>query len=356
MEKEQSLELHLLHGEEVVPTFMWSVNGRARHKSGLALLARVTGIAGAAYSARRDSGMDSARGGAGGRRSSGGDRGCKRPDPQRGRSSTRSTAASREQAPQLDALAARIDAALARSAGSGRLEDLRRELAVGAVPLSTWHTALEVGGASRVSAALDRLARAQATWSATLGRAEPAEADEAVARRKSARRSNCWETRRSLRAWRDRVLALDDRVLERRTAVTSALARLEERARSSARACWFPTARRSGGAGTRDAFAERAARVPERSRTASRAQSRDYLLSESAPADRAGALRRAARGRVPSSGPRPRRAPRCAGARRRDARAGAPDLDRDAAGVCSLHRGSSRWRRGASSRCWRCSR
>jgi potassium efflux system protein len=141
--------------------------------------------------------------------------------------------------PKLDALSARIDDAFASSADLAQLEDLRRELAAAAAPLSTWHTALEAESL-RASDGLEQLGDAQALWSATLGRPETVDAGPAVARRVAVSLQLISESATSLRAWRDRVVDLDDRVLERRTAVTSTITRLEEAAEAQRTSLFVP--------------------------------------------------------------------------------------------------------------------
>jgi potassium-dependent mechanosensitive channel len=120
-----------------------------------------------------------------------------------------------------------------------QLEDMRRELTAGAAPLSSWHEALDVE-AQRVAVALDEVAREGAIWSATLGRPETTEADEAVSRRVGATLQLLGETTGALRAWRNRVLALDDRVLQRRTAVANVLARVQEAAKVERTSMFVP--------------------------------------------------------------------------------------------------------------------
>jgi chromosome segregation ATPase len=134
-----------------------------------------------------------------------------------------------ELTPKLDALRARIDAALAASVPLDKLADLRRELAGAESSLEEWRKPLEAE-LQRVTAVLDALARAQATWSATSGRPEVAETDEVVARQIRASLDRLQETSASLAAWRDRVLALADRVVGLRTALASTLARLDQSA------------------------------------------------------------------------------------------------------------------------------
>jgi potassium efflux system protein len=131
--------------------------------------------------------------------------------------------------PRLDDLSGRIEAELSGTPELDKLEDLRRELTAGATPLSSWHTWLEAE-AQRVATALEKVGHEGAVWSATLARSETAEADEAAARRVGATLQLIGETTGALRAWRNRVLAFDDRVLQRRTAVTNTLARIHEAA------------------------------------------------------------------------------------------------------------------------------
>jgi potassium efflux system protein len=131
--------------------------------------------------------------------------------------------------PGLDELVARVDAALAASAPLDELVDLSRELTAEANWLEGSRAELEAEG-SRVAALLERLAGAEARWSTTLARPETAEAGEVVERRVRSTLDAVGQTSASLRAWRGRVLAVDERVVERRKTVAAALARVDEAA------------------------------------------------------------------------------------------------------------------------------
>ena len=230
---------------------------------------------------------------------------------------------------------------------------MRRELAAAAAPLSGWHEALDAE-ARRVSAALDQVAREGEIWSATLERPETTDADETVARRVGATLQLLGETTGALRAWRNRVLALDDRVLERRTAVTNKLARVQESAKAQRTSLLVPDRRAALAIRLLRARCATSCRGCSGAFARFAEQNFEYLLSDPRPliaqallaAMLAVALHRAAAAAR-------RRAARLAGARRCDARARAPDRGRDALGAARSHRGSSRWRRGASSRWWR---
>lgn len=131
--------------------------------------------------------------------------------------------------PKLGATAAGADKALAISAPLNVLEDLKRELTGAAEPLDAWYRSLEAE-AGRVAALLDQLAAAEARWSETQRRPETADAGEVVENRVQASLDLIRETGERLRAWRIRLGALGDRVVEQRGKVASVLARLEEAA------------------------------------------------------------------------------------------------------------------------------
>jgi small-conductance mechanosensitive channel len=163
---------------------------------------------------------------------------------------------------RLDALAARIDSGLAGPIELGQIEDLRREVTAGATPLTKWHAALEAES-QRVSDALAGIRSAEAVWSATLVRSETAETDEAVGRRVRTSLQLLSEAGSSLRAWRDRLLALDDRVLDCRTAATATLARLEQAAKAQRTGLLVPDRAPLWQTGYAAALREELPRVPE---------------------------------------------------------------------------------------------
>jgi potassium efflux system protein len=163
---------------------------------------------------------------------------------------------------ELDELAGRVDRELSGTPDLDRLEDLRRELTSGAEPLTAWHETLDEE-AQRVSAALDEVAHEVAVWSTTFERAETLEADETVARRVGAMLQLFGETTGALRAWRNRVLALDDRLLQRRTAVTNKLAGVQEATKVERTSLFVPDRAPLWRTGYANALRQELPRVPE---------------------------------------------------------------------------------------------
>ena len=127
-------------------------------------------------------------------------------------------------APDLDAVMARA-AALTRTGSPPELEDVRRELAGVAAPLETWKDEL-AAEARRVAQTLDEIAGAERVWSETRARPETVAAGEVVLRRIETSLAALEEAAARQKAWRDRVLAASDRVLDRRNAVEVALERV----------------------------------------------------------------------------------------------------------------------------------
>jgi potassium efflux system protein len=182
---------------------------------------------------------------------------------------------------ELDELIARVDRELSGTPDLDRLEDLRRELTSSAEPLTGWHTTLDAES-QRVSVALDEVAREVAIWSTTFEQAETIDADETVARRVGATLQLLGETTGALRAWRNRVLALDDRLLQRRTAVTNKLAGVQEAANVQRTSLFIPDRPPLWRTGYVDALREELPRVPE-SLSRFGAKAFDYLLSDPRP-------------------------------------------------------------------------
>jgi hypothetical protein len=133
--------------------------------------------------------------------------------------------------PELDALEARVAAALAADAAFAELLDLRGELSAAAASLEGWQEELEDRG-PEITALLTRLTRAEALWTRTQQHPETAEAGEVVVRRVQSALDLVAQTSASLRAWRDRVLALEDRVAQRQARLAAASERLEETAKA----------------------------------------------------------------------------------------------------------------------------
>jgi small-conductance mechanosensitive channel len=182
---------------------------------------------------------------------------------------------------RLDELGARVDSELAETPDLEQLEDMRRELATAAELLSGWHETLDAE-TRRVSAALDQVAREGETWSATLGRPETTDADETFARRVGATLQLLGETTGALRAWRNRVLVLDDRVLERRTAVTNKLARVQESATFQRTSLFIPDRAPLWRSGYSNALRDELPRLPE-SFALFAEKNFEYLLSDPRP-------------------------------------------------------------------------
>jgi len=109
------------------------------------------------------------------------------------------------------------------------LEDLQRELAGDDRILADFEAVLTTE-AKRIADALDEIGRARATWIETRAHPETQAAGEAVGRRVEGSIAALDEAIASLQPWRVQVLALTDRVLERRTAVATALKRTRETA------------------------------------------------------------------------------------------------------------------------------
>ncbi len=129
----------------------------------------------------------------------------------------------------VEPLLAQARAAAAASIPFVELEDLQRELASDDRVLAEFESTL-TAEAKRIAEALDEIARARATWLETRAHPDTLAAGEAVGRRVEGSIAALDEATVSLQPWRVRVLALTDRVLERRSAVTSALKRTRETA------------------------------------------------------------------------------------------------------------------------------
>jgi len=125
----------------------------------------------------------------------------------------------------LDATLQRASAAVVHATPFVELEDLRRELVSGGAPLEGWEETV-AGEARRVQEQLDELGQAERVWSATRDQPETIAAGEVVVRRVHASLEEIAATTATLQTWRARVLALNDRLVERGAAVDAALERL----------------------------------------------------------------------------------------------------------------------------------
>jgi len=131
--------------------------------------------------------------------------------------------------PSLDAGLTQATAALARSTSFLELEDLRSQLAAAAAPLGPWGKTL-AAETQRVVEVLDDIARSQRVWSETRDRPETAAAGILVGRRVQGSIAALDESASELRAWRARILAVSDRLIDLRAAVDTALERLRKAA------------------------------------------------------------------------------------------------------------------------------
>src|SRR5262245_18827653 len=125
----------------------------------------------------------------------------------------------------LDPVLARVTDAVARSAALAELEDLRRELTSIATPLADWKDEL-AAEAKRVAEVLDEIARDKRVWSETRSRPETAAAGDVVVRRVERSPEALNEAAARLDTWRGRVLAANDRVIDRVAAADTALEKL----------------------------------------------------------------------------------------------------------------------------------
>jgi small-conductance mechanosensitive channel len=130
-----------------------------------------------------------------------------------------------ELAHDLGALLVRADAVRARSTSLAEIEDARRELEGAAAPLRGWKDEL-AAEAKRVAEVLAELARAERVWSQTRGRPETVAAGDVVAQRVESSLAAMEEAGKRMRAWQARLLAVRDRVVDRSTAVETAVEKL----------------------------------------------------------------------------------------------------------------------------------
>jgi potassium efflux system protein len=123
--------------------------------------------------------------------------------------------------------------AVTRSTPVVELEDLERELAATDEALGRWEAILTAEG-KRIAEGLDEMSRARAQWLETRGHPETVAAGEAVGRRVEGSLAVLDQAMASLQPWRVQVLALNDHVVERRTAVAMA----RKRTRAATATAW----------------------------------------------------------------------------------------------------------------------
>ncbi|MFN2376323.1 MAG: mechanosensitive ion channel domain-containing protein [Candidatus Binatia bacterium] len=115
---------------------------------------------------------------------------------------------------------------LAGRASLGAIQDARRELEGSARSFSGWKETLEVT-ARRLGENLGDIAAAQKRWERTRDRRETLEAGAVVLRRVETSLASLARSAAELQAWREKVLAVNDRLLDRSTSVEEALDKLE---------------------------------------------------------------------------------------------------------------------------------
>jgi potassium efflux system protein len=128
--------------------------------------------------------------------------------------------------PDLDSALEHARVALSGQASLLAIRDLRRELEGDAEPFAVWKEQLATE-AKRVADLLTLITQAQRRWTLTLAHPETAAAGAAVVKRAESSLSLIAQSITVLQAWRVRVLALNDRLGERITAVNDALAKLQ---------------------------------------------------------------------------------------------------------------------------------
>jgi potassium-dependent mechanosensitive channel len=180
--------------------------------------------------------------------------------------------------PQLDKLSTRVQAALATATPLDKLDELAREVAVAAASLDKWQETLQAE-AVRVGDVSTRLAQQQAIWSATLARPEVVEADPVVSRRIRASLELLRQTSADLRGWSDRVLALADRIVERRGELTAEVASVQQNAAVQRTALLIPSQPPIWESGFWTEFSNELPRAPERLADFA-TRNREYLMND----------------------------------------------------------------------------
>lgn len=146
------------------------------------------------------------------------------------------------------------------------LEDLQRELAGDDRVLADFEDVLTTE-AKRIAEVLDEIGRARATWLETRAHPETLAAGEAVGRRVEGSIAALDAAITSLQPWRVHVLGLTDRVLERRTAVSTALKRTRESAATEWTTILIPRRAPIWDVDVAAGLADELPRVPEQIRT-----------------------------------------------------------------------------------------
>jgi hypothetical protein len=186
-----------------------------------------------------------------------------------------------ELAPALDVLLAGAQAALAGPSSLAELEDLRGGLEGTARSLREWQEELELE-AKRLGRVTDEIARAERLWSETLPRPETREAGETVERRIRSSLEALRAASTDLRAWRGRLLDLSDRLLDRDSAVVSALEKVREKSLAQRASLLVPDGPPLWRRGLADDLGRELPLAPALLRDY-QARTRDYIASDARP-------------------------------------------------------------------------
>jgi small-conductance mechanosensitive channel len=125
----------------------------------------------------------------------------------------------------LDAALQSANEAMERSGEPADLEDIRREIIGIAEPLDTWKRTL-AEEATRVAQVLDEIEQGERVWETTRRRPENVAAEQVVVRRIESSIEALEGAASTLRAWRARVLAVSDKVIDRGAAADAMLEKL----------------------------------------------------------------------------------------------------------------------------------
>lgn len=129
--------------------------------------------------------------------------------------------------PALEAALEQVEIALTGQRSLMGMQDARREFQRVSVPFPAWKQRLEDESRS-VAEILAELDSTRARWARTLERPEIVDAGRAVARRVELTLAAIETARKGFQAWRVRLLSLEDRLLDRTSAIDEALDKLEE--------------------------------------------------------------------------------------------------------------------------------
>jgi potassium efflux system protein len=193
---------------------------------------------------------------------------------------------------QIDAAMTRLDQELAAGFEQAKvaltaptslltIQDARRELAGSASSFPKWKEQLD-DEARRVFEVLQEAELAHRRWSRTLARSETTAAGEAIVRRVQNTIALVEQARADLLAWRVRVLALNDRLLDRTNAVMATLEKLEAATVSESASVLIPDRAPIWNRDIAAQLAREVPQIPARMRQFARSTS-EYIASDARP-------------------------------------------------------------------------